>query len=254
MTRPERSRSFGAAAEDYDRLRPAPVPAALRWLLPSSEVTVLDLGAGTGLVSRSLAAAGVADVVAVEPDDAMRAVLAARSPGARALAGTAEDIPLPDASVDAVLASSAWHWFDPDRATAEVARVLRPGGVLGLLWSFADPATDWVAELRHLQRADDAGNEDSTSGVRAGFAIDLPDGAPFGAGSSEVFRRRTWMAADDVAAMLGTYSTVLTLRPEERAEVRRAAREVIARRVGTDPVRVPFATAVWRATRLASDI
>ncbi|GAA4924971.1 methyltransferase family protein [Actinomycetospora succinea] len=247
MTRPERARSFGAAADDYDRLRPAPVPAALRWLLPSTDVTVLDLGAGTGLVSRSLAATGVADVVAVEPDDAMRAVLAGRSPGARVLAGTAEDIPLPDASVDAVLASSAWHWFDPERATPEIARVLRPGGVLGLMWSFADPTTDWVAELRHIQRADD---KDSTSGVRAGFTIDLPDGAPFGSGSSEVFRRRTWMAADDVAAMLGTYSTVLTLSADERAAVQEQAREVIARRVGTDPVRVPFATAVWRAFRL----
>jgi SAM-dependent methyltransferase len=246
VTRPERARSFGAAADDYDRLRPAPVPAALRWLLPSPGVTVLDLGAGTGLVSRSLAAAGVADVVAVEPDEAMRAVLAARSPGARVLAGTAEDIPLPDGSVDAVLASSAWHWFDPDRATAEIARVLRPGGVLGLLWSFADPTTAWVAELRHIQRADD---KDSTSGVRAGFTIELPEGAPFGPGASEVFRRRTWMAADDVAAMVGTSSTVLTLPPEERAEVHRQAREVVARRVGTDPVRVPFATAVWRACR-----
>lgn len=249
MNNPERARSFGAAADDYDRLRPAPVPAALRWLLPSAEVTVLDLGAGTGLVSRALAARGVADVVAVEPDEAMRAVLAARSPGARVLAGTAEDIPLPDGSVDAVLASSAWHWFDPDRATPEIARVLRPGGVLGLLWSFADPTTDWVAELRHIQRADDAGDEDSTSGVRAGFTIELPAGAPFGPGASEVFRRRTWMAADDVAAMLGTYSTVLTLTPEERAEVHRRAREVVARWVGTDPVRVPFATAVWRAFR-----
>ncbi|MEJ2886334.1 class I SAM-dependent methyltransferase [Actinomycetospora aeridis] len=251
MTRPERARSFGAAAEEYDRLRPAPVPAALRRLLPSPDVRVLDLGAGTGLVTRSLAAEGVADVVAVEPDDAMRAVLAARSPGVAALAGTAEDIPLPDASVDAVVASSAWHWFDPERATAEIARVLRPGGVLGLLWSFADPTTPWVAELRHVQRADD---KDSTSGVEDGFTIDLPEGAPFGPGTSEVFRHETWMAADDVAAMLGTYSTVLTLSPGERAEVRRRARAVIARRVGTDPVRVPFATALWCATRRPSDI
>jgi SAM-dependent methyltransferase len=246
VTRPQRARSFGAAAEEYDRLRPAPAPEALRWLLPSTEVAALDLGAGTGLVTRSLAAAGVTDVVAVEPDDAMRAVLAARSPGVRALAGTAEDIPLPAASVDAVLASSAWHWFDPERATAEIARVLRPGGVLGLLWSFADPTTDWVAELRHIQRADD---KDSTRGVDAGFVIDLPEGAPFTGGASEVFRRHTWMAVDDVAALLGTYSTVLTLAPEERAAVHRQAREVITRRVGTDPVSVPFATGVWRAFR-----
>jgi len=177
----------------------------------------------------------------------MRAVLTARSPGAPALAGTAEDIPLPDASVDAVLAASAWHWFDPVRATAEIARVLRPGGVLGLLWSFADPDVDWVGELRRIGRADEQG---SAPIVRSGFAVELPAGAPFGPGLTRVFRRSTWMAADDVVAMLGTYSSVLTLPAEEQAEVRRRAREHIARSVGTDPVLVPFATAVWRAVRV----
>jgi SAM-dependent methyltransferase len=241
-----RARSFGAAAQEYDRLRPAPVPEALRELVPSPDAAVLDLAAGTGLLSRSLAAVGVTDVVAVEPDDAMRAVLSARSPGARVLAGTAEDIPLPDASVDAVLAASAWHWFDPERATGEIARVLRPGGVLGLLWSFADPDVDWVAELRRIGRADEQG---SAPIVRSGFAVELPDGAPFGPGTSQVFRRSTWMAAGDVAGMLGTYSSVLTLPADEQAEILERARDLIARRVGSDPVLVPFATAVWRAVR-----
>lgn len=250
---PARARSFGAVADDYDRLRPPPVLAALRWLLPAPGATgptVLDLGAGTGLLTRALAAAGVTDVVAVEPDDAMRTVLATQSPGVRVLAGTAEDVPLPDASVDAVLVASAWHWFDPDRASAEIGRVLRPGGVLGLLWTFADPAEPWVAAMRHVGRADD---RDATTVVEAGFAIDLPADAPFGPGTSEVFRDRTWMAAEDVAAMTGTWSSVLTLSAQERAQVHREARALVAAEVGTDPVAVPFVTAAWRAFRRSSE-
>jgi SAM-dependent methyltransferase len=242
-----RARSFGAAADDYDRLRPAPVPEALRWLVPRPDATVLDLGAGTGLLSRALAAEGVADVVAVEPDDAMRAVLAARSPGSPALAGSAEELPLPDASVDAVLVASAWHWFDQERATAEIARVLRPGGTLGLLWSYPDPAHEWVSQLRAIAHADDAGQP----GATPGFDVPLPADAPFGPGGSEVFRRSTWMAVDDVAGMLGTYSSVLTLPAGEREEVRRRALAHLAHHVGTDPVLVPFATAAWRAFRTA---
>ena len=242
----ERARSFGAAADDYDRLRPAPAGEALQWLVPSPDATVLDLAAGTGLVTRALAAEGIHDVVAVEPDDAMRAVLTARSPGARALAGTAEEIPLPDGSVDAVLAGSAWHWFDPERAAAEIARVLRPGGVLGLLWSYSDPDTDWIADLRRLGRAEAQGSSEL---ARSGFAVELPAGAPFGPGESRVFRRSAWMAADDVAAMLGTYSSVLTLPVAERRDVYRRARALIAERVDADPVLVPFATAAFRTLR-----
>jgi SAM-dependent methyltransferase len=242
----ERARSFGAAADDYDRLRPAPAAEALRWLVPSTDSRVLDLAAGTGLVTRALAAEGVHDVVAVEPDDAMRAVLTARSPGARALPGTAEAIPLPDGSVDAVLAASAWHWFDPERAAAEIARVLRPGGVLGLMWSYSDPDTDWVADLRRIGRAEAQG---SASLVRSGFSLEMPAGAPFEVGESRVFQRSAWMAADDVAAMLGTYSSVLTLPADERRDVHRRARALVTERVGTDPVLVPFVTAAFRTLR-----
>jgi SAM-dependent methyltransferase len=104
--------SFGGIADDYDRLRPGPAPAALDWLLPARPDVVVDLGAGTGLLSRALA--GRADrVIAVEPDARMRAVLTGRSPGVEVLAGRGESIPLPDASADAVLVSSAWHWMAP---------------------------------------------------------------------------------------------------------------------------------------------
>ena len=112
--RETRRLSFGSVAADYDRYRPAPPPQALDWLIPPGAQAVLDLAAGTGAVTRQLIGR-VARVIAVEPDERMRAVLAARCPRAEVLAGRGEDIPMPDASVDAVMISAAWHWLDPDR-------------------------------------------------------------------------------------------------------------------------------------------
>ena len=91
-------------------------------------------------------------VVAVEPDERMRTVLAARCPEAEVLEGRGEDIPLPDGSVDAVVIASAWHWLNPDRAVPEITRVLRPGGALGVIWVSRDARVDWVAEFNALMR------------------------------------------------------------------------------------------------------
>ena len=134
--------SFGAIADDYDRLRPQPLAEAVDWLLPDDCRAAVDVGAGTGLLTRALANR-VAQVTAVEPDPRMRAVLRTRSPGVRVLAGTGEAIPLPDASVDGVFVSSAWHWMDPDRAVPEIARVLRDGGRLGVIWTSRDRESGW---------------------------------------------------------------------------------------------------------------
>ena len=104
--------------------------AAVDWYLPSRVRRVVDLGAGTGALTRLLVDRAD-DVVAVEPDDRMRDVLAAEVPGARALAGTGEAVPLADDSVDAVIASTSWHWMDPGPTLAEMARILVPGGHWG---------------------------------------------------------------------------------------------------------------------------
>src|ERR1700690_250709 len=131
-TRSQRARSFGRVAAEYERGRPGYPPEAIEWLLGDPPLEVLDLGAGTGKLTQALLAAGHR-VSAVEPLDEMRAILSSQLPAARALAGSAEQLPLADASMDAVAVGSAFHWFDEGAALAEISRVLRPAGVLGHL-------------------------------------------------------------------------------------------------------------------------
>lgn len=156
MTRAHRARSlsFGSVAAAYERGRPSYPPEAIDWLLPAGARRVLDLGAGTGKLTTRLVERGL-DVVAVDPIPDMLDVLSAALPETRTLLGTAEEIPLPDNSVDAVLVAQAWHWVDPERATPEVSRVLRPGGRLGLVWNTRDERLGWVRELGRIIGSDD---------------------------------------------------------------------------------------------------
>lgn len=156
-SRRERSLSFGSAAAAYERGRPSYPPEAIDWLLPAGARQVLDLGAGTGKLTTRLVERGL-DVVAVDPIPDMLEVLRNALPKTRALLGTAEEIPLPDNSVDAVLIAQAWHWVDPARAIPEVARVLRPGGRLGLVWNIRDERLGWVRELGRIIGSDDEGD------------------------------------------------------------------------------------------------
>jgi SAM-dependent methyltransferase len=145
-----RARSFGGVAGDYREARPGYPQAAVAWLLehaPGGDV--LDLAAGTGKLTEVIAATG-ARVTAVEPLDGMRRELAATVPSARLLAGSAEQIPLGDGTVDAVLVGQAFHWFDHERALDEIARVLRPRGIAGLIWNLRDEREDWVRRLTSL--------------------------------------------------------------------------------------------------------
>jgi SAM-dependent methyltransferase len=131
------ARSFDRAAAEYERTRPDYPDAVLEPLPVPPEATVLDVGAGTGKLTRVLARR-YARVIAVEPLDGMRTILERVVPEAEALPGRAEEIPLADSSVDAVFAGQAFHWFATDDATAEIARVIRPGGVFCLVWNSGD--------------------------------------------------------------------------------------------------------------------
>jgi len=166
----EQAASFGAAAAVYARGRPSYPDAAVDWLLPDRAGRVLDLGAGTGKLTRQLVDRSL-DVVAVEPSPGMLAHLQTALPAVEAHRGNAESIPLPDASVDAVLVAQAWHWVDVDRAVHEVARVLRPGGWLGLVWNVRDERHDWVAQLgRFMHRGDEQDMHTDAPAVGRPFA------------------------------------------------------------------------------------
>ena len=244
-----RARSFGPIAATYARVRPGYPAAAVEWVLADHErpgnaaTRVLDIGAGTGALTRGLVALGL-DVVAIEPDPDMRAVLEDRVPGASVLAGSAEDVPLDDGAVDAVLGGQMWHWVDLERAVSEVARVLRPGGTFGLLWNFRDESVPWMAELGAILGGDD---------VHAGPAqVVLPPGAPFTARAARDFRWSQELARADVVDLVSTRSHVQVLPEGER----RALLAKVADLVETHPavacharVEIPYVTSCWRATR-----
>jgi ubiquinone/menaquinone biosynthesis C-methylase UbiE len=147
------ARGFAAGAAAYEAARPSYPDEALDILVTelgiAPERRVCDLAAGTGKLTRLLVPRAT-EVVAVEPVAAMRDELARTAPEAEILEGTAESIPLPDASVDVVTVAQAFHWFDAPRALAEIARVLRPGGGLAILWNERDESTAWVAEMSRL--------------------------------------------------------------------------------------------------------
>lgn len=158
--RQARAHSFGSVAAEYAALRPSYPADALAFVLGERPRRVLDLGAGTGLLTDVVRAAGHT-VIAVDPSPEMLAQLSARLPDVETHVGSAEALPVPDAGVDAVVAGQAAHWFDPGPTVAELRRVLRPGGVVGLIWNFRDGSVPWMAALDELvnrerrDRADD---------------------------------------------------------------------------------------------------
>ena len=190
------SRSFGEVADEYNRLRPGPSDEALDWLIPTGASDVLEVGAGTGILTRLLAGR-VAHVTAVEPDDRMRDVLVGHADGVEVLAGHAEQIPVDSSSYDMVIAASAWHWVDEERAVPEVARVLRPGGRLSLVWSGPDRSLDWMRSLWAggiVFAPEDAAEMDARRRRRHVVNVDIGGKSPFLEPETALFR---WSRPDD---------------------------------------------------------
>jgi SAM-dependent methyltransferase len=246
------AQGFARAPEDYERGRPPypdeAVDRLARALGLAPERRVLDLAAGTGKLTRALVTTGV-ELVAVEPVDAMRAKLAETLPGVEALAGAAEAIPLPAGAVDAVTVAQAFHWFSGEEALAEIHRVLRPGGRLGLIWNGRDAAVSWVAGL---------------TGIMESYRGDTP---AYGAGAwRSAFERTTLFTPlqharfrfeheldpDGVVARVVSVSFIAALPEDERAEVAMRVRELLetdpATR-GRDRVMLPYRTDVFWCER-----
>jgi SAM-dependent methyltransferase len=236
----DRRMSFGAWAADYAAHRPS-YPSELVDLLTARGpgVQIVDLGAGTGLLSVDLLAAG-ADVTAVEPDERMREVLATAVGPTRAVSGTAEELPLPDASVDVVVAAQMWHWVDPARAIPEVARVLRPGGMLAVVWNLRDDNEAWVAEHSAAVGLPDGARGFDDSSVP-------PLGPPFGPYRIHTLRHRQPMTLDGLLGLLATHS-VIVLR-DDWAATEAATRKTLADHPELDPAgfELPYVCKVFAA-------
>jgi SAM-dependent methyltransferase len=233
-----RRTSFGPAAQHYQAGRPGYPREVLLQCLPDEGNDVLDLAAGTGPISDTLIDLGLS-VIAVEPLDEMRALI---PPEAWALAGTAEDIPLPDESVDAVFIGQAWHWFDIPRAVAEIHRVLRPGGVLAPMWNLLDaenPVSRALAEAAAADECsanmlgDDAEPPFDPAGLFSAPArLIVPFALPYN-------RAR-------VAALISSLSVTVNATPEERAQILDAATNAVP----DGDCFLPWICEAWRAEKI----
>jgi SAM-dependent methyltransferase len=231
--------SFGAAADSYQRGRPEYPQSVVEWLVPRRAKTVLDLGAGTGKLTRPLVEAGL-KVTAVEPSEGMRSQFAAAVPGAVVLAGTAERIPLPDASVDAVVVAHAWHWFDPARAVPEVARVLVPGGTLSLVWNDRDETEPWMAALGAIMHRQAAQVIDTSPEI----------GRPFVAPERMELRWHQLVTRQEILDMVASRSYVISMLAPERDALLGEVAELLSEHPdlrGREEIAMPYIT---RCTRV----
>jgi len=247
-TEHELSTSFGRAAATYDAGRPGYPDEAVAWLLAPVTTQahhrprVADVGAGTGKLTRTLVELG-AEAVAVDPDAEMLGTLREHVPGVPTFVGTAEALPLPDGVLDAVVLGQAWHWVAPDAGSAEVGRVLRAAGVLGLIWNIRDESVPWVARLTAIMRGSHA-----EMLLAAG---DPPVRAPFG-GLEE--RRWSWerpMTRASLTAMVLSRSYIITASADERERIDREIAALFDEvgAVGDAEVALPYVTRAYRAVR-----
>jgi SAM-dependent methyltransferase len=235
-----RARSFGAVAEAYDKGRPGYPADAVSWLVGDRPQTVLELGAGTGKLTQELVRQGH-DVHATDPDPEMLRMLRMRCPDVRTSIATAEAVPVPDRSVDVVVAAQAFHWFDPEQALPEIARVLRPGGRLALVWNERDERIPWVRRLgRVLGGSEGPPGESQAALVRSplfGFVHETSFGS--------------WQSVDRVSIvdLVLSRSHVATMGDAERdatvAEVL-ALYDDYGR--GMDGMRLPYVVRCFRAS------
>jgi ubiquinone/menaquinone biosynthesis C-methylase UbiE len=238
--RARRATSFSAVADAYERARPEYPEEAALWLTGEPPRDVVDLAAGTGKLTRVLVRLGHR-VTAVEPLPEMLDLLRRAVPDAQALAGSAEAMPLPGESADAVVVAQAFHWFDQPAALREISRVLRPGGLLGLVWNVRDESVGWVAELSRLIGGEHVGDIDLTGVVdAAGLYREL---------ETEEWR---WEQAIDRTRLreLVLSRSYCATRPEaEREAILAAVERLHDEAAGSGSLAMPYVTQGFRAAR-----
>jgi len=215
--------------------------AAVDWVLQSRRGMVADIGAGTGALTRQLEMR-VHEVVAVEPDIRMLQVLVSRSPEVSAIQGRAEDLPIRSGSLDAVTISAAWHWMTTDLTIGEIGRVLRSGGVLGVIGNGADRSVEWVAEL--------LGPRDRSPGDRERrHRVELPPRSPFTGMEGNSVRWSMPMTQEQLVGLAGTYSSMITMSPDLRERELSRIRTVASSIAAEGEVEIPMSCRCWRAVR-----
>jgi SAM-dependent methyltransferase len=240
----DRARSFGSVAAEYAALRPGYPADAVAFVLGGRPRRVLDLGAGTGLLTEVLVAAGH-EVVAVDPSAEMLAQLAARLPDVRTAVGTAEQIPLPDGVVDAVVAGQAAHWFDVAPAARELRRVLRPRGVIGLIWNARDNRVPWLQALDELLSGETRDHAADQSVVDDFVRLLPAEQACLESGIAQA------VTPEQVVGGIGTRSYVATMGPADREAFLARVADLLATHPdtrGKAVLELPYVTVAHRLT------
>lgn len=241
---PSPQRSFGPVADAYDRARPSYPADAVDWMTGSGRSVVLELGAGTGKLTEVLHRAGH-DVLATDPLIDMLTVLAKRTTAHHVVA-TAEQIPVRSRSVDVVVCGQSFHWFDHERAMPEIARVLRPGGILALVWNTYDEGIPWVKRLKRLLSPQ--GDADDSS-------MPLMESPYFGFVDSKQFRFWQPHTARTLADLARSVSHVATMSEPARNDVLAKVDSLYAEYGrGHDGMQVPYITRCYRAVVRHQDL
>ena len=237
-----RAVSFGAVADVYERARPGYPDDAVRWLAGQVPVDVVDVGAGTGKLTRSLVAHGHR-VTAVEPLEAMLEQLRAAAPSATAVVGSAESIPLPDGSADVVTAAQAFHWFDQPVALREIARVLRPGGRIALVWNARDDREEWVAEFTDTIVGRSVFRE---GGVLAATAS-IDESGLYGPVERATFDHVQTLGRSELVELVRSRSDCAVLSEEERRPVLEHVEALFDAHATDGTLAMPYVTECFRA-------
>ena len=239
--RAERAASFARVADAYEQSRPGYPADAVLWLAGETPCDVVDLGAGTGKLTRSLAALGH-HVVAVEPLGEMLDRLRATVPGVTAVMGSAESMPLPDGAADVVACAQAFHWFDQEAALAEIARVLRPGGRIALVWNVRDERVPWVSELSDAMVG--------RTGVDRGAAAPIEQSGLYGPVEHATFEHTQTVDRDALRALVLSRSYCAVLPEEERAPILGRVDRLFDEYARDGLLTLPYVVECFRAERL----